>query len=82
MALMFGTLIMLCTKIPCHFPWCTAQAADSGKLLGAGRKRHPHCRLHLKLTYLPVGEATMRRAEAADPAAPADAPGAAIARFV
>jgi len=51
------------------------QAADSGRLLGAGRKRHPHCRLHLKLTYLPVGDATMRRAEAADPAAPTDAPG-------
>ena len=52
------------------------QASDSGKLLGAGRKRHPHCRLHLKLTYLPVGEATMRRAEAADPSAPTDLPGA------
>ena len=51
------------------------QAADGGKLLGAGRKKQPHCRLHLKMTYLPVGEATMRRAEVADPSAPTDLPG-------
>jgi hypothetical protein len=53
-----------------------AQTPEAGtKLLGGGRKRAPHCRLHLKMTYLPVGEATMRRAEAADPSAPSDLPG-------